>query len=94
MGQTVSKAKFKAQALAYFRQVENMKKPLVITDRGRPVLQLIAYVEDPDAGLKELRGTVVQYADPTEPVGAEEWDTPLWKAVPLHRNVDREGIVL
>lgn len=22
------------------------------------------------------------------------WDTPLWKAMPLHRNVDREGIVL
>ncbi len=74
MSQTVSKAKFKAQALAYFRQVEKTKKPLVITDRGRPVLQLIAYVEDPDAGLKELRGTVVQYDDPTEPVGVEDWD--------------------
>ena len=22
------------------------------------------------------------------------WDTPLWKAMPLHRNVAREGIVL
>ena len=74
MGQTVSKAKFKAQALAYFRQVEKTKKPLVITDRGRPVLQLMPYVEDPDAGLKELRGTIVQYDDPTEPVGVEDWD--------------------
>jgi prevent-host-death family protein len=74
MGQTVSKAKFKAQALAYFRQVEKTKKPLVITDRGRPVLQLMPYIEDPEAGLKELRGTVVQYDDPTEPVGVEDWD--------------------
>ena len=74
MGQTVSKAKFKAQALAYFRQVENTKKPLIITDRGRPILRLIPYVEDPEAGLKELRGTVVQYDDPTEPVSVEDWD--------------------
>lgn len=74
MGQTVSKAKFKAQALAYFRQVEKTKKSLVITDRGRPVLQLIPYVEDPDARLKERQGTIVQYDDPTEPVSVEEWD--------------------
>lgn len=74
MGQTVSKAKFKAQALAYFRQVEKTKKPLIITDRGRPVLQLIPYLADPEAGLKELRGTLIQYDDPTEPVGVEDWE--------------------
>lgn len=74
MGQTVSKAKFKAQALAYFRQVEKTKKPLIITDRGRPVLRLIPYLADPEAGLKELRGTLIQYDDPTEPVGVEDWE--------------------
>ena len=43
----VSKSKFKAQALAYFRQVQELGEPLIITDRGRAVLKLIPYTEDP-----------------------------------------------
>jgi len=35
---TVSKTQFKAQALQYFRQVEQTGQEVVITDRGRPVV--------------------------------------------------------
>lgn len=75
MKHMVSKSQFKPHALEYFRQVEKTGKPLVITDRGRPVLKLVPYREDPNEALKELRGSVVKYQDPTEPVGLEDWET-------------------
>jgi prevent-host-death family protein len=73
--ETVSKSRFKARALEYFREVERTGKPLVITDRGRPVLRLVPYREDPQEALKVLRDTVVRYDDPTEPVGEEDWES-------------------
>jgi antitoxin (DNA-binding transcriptional repressor) of toxin-antitoxin stability system len=71
---TVSKSRFKARALAYFREVELSGRELVITDRGRPVLRLIAYRTDPSEPLHALRETVVKYDAPTEPVGQADWD--------------------
>lgn len=59
MRETVSKFQFKPRALEYLRQVEKTRTPLVITDRGRPVLKLIPYAEDPDEALQELRGSVL-----------------------------------
>lgn len=73
--ESVSKSKFKARALELFRQVERTGQPLVITDRGVPVLQLVPYREDPRQALKALRDTVVKYQAPTEPVGEEDWES-------------------
>lgn len=72
---TISKSRFKAQALELFRQVERTGKPITITDRGTPVLQLVPYRADPDAGLKVLRETVVKYRAPMKPVGDDEWES-------------------
>lgn len=74
MRQTVSKSRFKPNALEYFRQVEETGQDLIITDRGRPVLKVSRFSEDPDAQLKALRGTVLAYVDPTEPVAGEDWE--------------------
>jgi prevent-host-death family protein len=65
----VAKSRFKARALEHFREVEKTGKELIITDRGKPVLKIVPYVEEPEAWLKPLRGTVLKYKDPTEPVG-------------------------
>jgi prevent-host-death family protein len=72
--QTVSKSRFKSRALEYFRQVEKSRKPLIITDRGKPVLRVVPFSEDHEELLKELRGSVVKYKDPTKPVGESDWD--------------------
>jgi len=72
---SVSKSRFKAQALEFFRQVERSGQPIVITDHGNPVLKLIPYRADPDASLRLLRDTVVKYEAPTEPVGEEDWES-------------------
>ena len=75
METSVSKSRFKAQALEFFRQVERSGQPIVITDHGNPVLKLIPYRADPDASLRLLRDTVVKYEAPTEPVGEEDWES-------------------
>ena len=74
MSNTVSKSRLKARALQYFREVERTGKELIITDRGRPVLKLVPYRDEPEEALKVLRDTVVRYGDPTEPVGEEDWE--------------------
>lgn len=71
----VSKTAFKARALELFRQVQATGEPMVITDRGRPVLRLEPYYGDDEAALAILRGSVVAYTRPTEPVGEEDWET-------------------
>ena len=73
MKRFVSKSQFKPRALEYFREVEKTGEELIITDRGRPVLKIVPYTEDPEAWLKPLRGTVRRYKDPTESVSVKDW---------------------
>jgi prevent-host-death family protein len=69
----VSKSQLKAKALEYFRHVERTGEVLVITDRGRPVLQITPY-EDPSRRIEsELRESVVRYEAETAPVGLDDW---------------------
>ncbi len=72
---SVSKSRFKARALELFRQVEQTGQPLVITDRGTPVLKLVPYRADPRQALHALRDTVVEYEAPTRPVGTDDWES-------------------
>ena len=75
MTTTVSKSRFKAQALELFRQVERTGKPITITDRGKPVLRLVPFREDPQEAVRMLRETVVKYRDPTRPVADNDWES-------------------
>ena len=75
MNKSISKSRFKAQALEIFRQVERTGTPVIITDRGTPVLKLTPFHEDADASLRALRGTVTKYASPTKPVGEHDWES-------------------
>jgi len=67
----VSKTHFKAKALEFLRRVEATGEPLVITDRGRPVLEVRPYREEDPR--ETLRGTLLRYEAPTEPTG-EAWE--------------------
>lgn len=76
MDEKISKTRFKARALEYFREVERTGRELVITDRGRPVVKLVPYTAEPGRALLALRESVVRYDAPTEPVGEGEWEAP------------------
>jgi prevent-host-death family protein len=71
----ISKSHFKARALEYFRMVERTGRPLIITDRGVPVLQIVPYQRDPGEALRALRDSVVRYESPMAPVGEEDWES-------------------
>ena len=72
--ETVSKSRFKAHVLEYFRKIEQTGKPVIITDRGKPVIKVAPFSEDPEDILKELRNSVIKYKDPTRSVGEADWD--------------------
>ena len=74
MPTTVSKSRFKAQALEFFRQVERTGEPIIITDHGAPVLKVIPYRQEARSAQRVLRDTVVKYEAPTEPVGDADWE--------------------
>ncbi len=73
MPKAVSKSQFKPRALAYLREVEETGEPLVLTDRGRPVLRITPYAPA-DETLATLRGCVVRYDAATEPVAVGDWE--------------------
>lgn len=73
MTKSVSKSQFKPRALSYLRDVEQSGEALIITDRGHPVVRIVPHqpVEETRA---LLRGVVLRYDAPTEPVGEEDWE--------------------
>ncbi|WP_206952154.1 type II toxin-antitoxin system Phd/YefM family antitoxin [Trinickia acidisoli] len=72
-GNQVSKSEFKAKALEFFRQVEASGESVVVTDHGRPTLEVRRYKSVERSPLEVLRGSVVRYDDPTAPVDVE-WE--------------------
>jgi len=74
MVEQVSKSQFKAKALEFFRQVEASGTPIVITDNGRPTLEIRRYQQPSRDPFEVLRGSVLRYDDPTAPVGEDDWD--------------------
>lgn len=69
----VSKTEFKAKALEYFRHIEATKQTVVITDHGKPALEVRPYRAVKRNPLEALRGSVIRYDDPTEPISVE-WE--------------------
>jgi len=70
----VSKSRFKARALEFFRQIETSGEPVVVTDNGRPTLEVRPYKPISRPPLEVLRGSVLRYDNPTAPVAEEDWE--------------------
>jgi antitoxin (DNA-binding transcriptional repressor) of toxin-antitoxin stability system len=70
----VSKSEFKAKALEFFRQVEASGESLIVTDHGKPVLEVRPYRDIERNPLEGLRGSVLRYENPTDPIADDEWD--------------------
>lgn len=72
--QKISKSQFKPRALELMRQVEQSGQPLIITDHGSPTLEIRVYREVAEDPLVRLRGKVMHYHKPTDPVAEEDWE--------------------
>jgi PHD/YefM family antitoxin component YafN of YafNO toxin-antitoxin module len=75
MKKRVSKSVFKARALEFCREIESTGESLVLTDHGRPVLEVRRYEENQLDPLEMLRRSVVRYERPTDPVAEDEWES-------------------
>jgi len=73
-GNQVSKSEFKAKALEYFRQIEATGETLIVTDHGKPALEVRPYRIAERRPLDVLRSSVLRYENPTEPVGDNDWE--------------------
>jgi len=71
---SVSKTEFKSKALEYFRQVESSGESVVVTDHGKPAIEVRMYRSMQRAPLDILRGSVIRYDNPTDPVADDEWE--------------------
>ena len=72
--QLVSKSQFKSQLLEYLRRVEQDKKSILITHRGKPVAKVSPYKEDADKILQSLHKSVLTYKNPLESIEEDEWE--------------------
>lgn len=70
----VSKSEFKAKALEYFRQIEASGERVIVTDHGKPALEVRPYRGEDRHPLDILHGSVVRYENPTEPVAESDWE--------------------
>lgn len=70
----VSKSEFKSRALEFFRQIEASGESLIVTDHGKPALEVRPYRSIARNPLDILRGSVVRYDNPTDPIGENDWE--------------------
>lgn len=70
----ISKSEFKTKALEFFRQIETSGETIIVTDHGKPTLEVRPYRGLSRAPLDILRGSLVCYDNPTESVAENEWE--------------------
>ena len=70
----ISKTELKARALEVFRDIEQSGKSRIITDRGRPTLEIRKVRQHQIEPLDVLKGTVVKFEAPTAPVSEDDWE--------------------
>jgi hypothetical protein len=74
MATHVSKSQFRAKASELFHQIESNGEPVIITHRGKPVLEVRRYSKLACDPIEALCGSVLYYSDPFAPVGVEDWE--------------------
>jgi len=70
----ISKTELKAHALEVFRDIEKSGKSRIVTDRGRPTLEIRKLRQQQMEPLEVLKGTVVKFEAATEPVAEDDWE--------------------
>jgi antitoxin (DNA-binding transcriptional repressor) of toxin-antitoxin stability system len=70
----ISKSQFKTRALEFFRKVEMSGEPLIVTDRGAPVLEIRPYQAPEQDALAKVRAGILFFDNSLEPVGEDDWE--------------------
>ncbi len=75
----IAKSQFDAATLALLEQVARSGEPLIVTDEGVAVFEIRPcpkpeVVVDRESVMDMLRGSILHYDDPFEPVAEDDWD--------------------
>ncbi len=70
----VSKSEFNARVLEYFRLVEASGESLIVTDHGKPTLEIRPYRSREAQPLDILRGSVMRYDNSLDPIAEDDWE--------------------
>lgn len=70
----LSKTQFKRQMLEYMRDVELTGKPLIITDRGEPRLEIKKLRREKQDPQTLLKGLITGYNSPFDSVAGDDWE--------------------
>ena len=70
----ISKTEFKAHALEVLRDVEQSGEPRIITDRGKPTIEIKKLRQRDVDPLERLKGSVIKYEAATDPVAMDDWE--------------------
>lgn len=70
----ISKTEFKGHALEVMRDIEKNGQPRIITDHGRPTLEIRKLRQQKVAPLELLRDTIIKYEAATAPVADDDWE--------------------
>lgn len=74
MKQTMAAGEFKAKCLQILDDVQQTRKPVVVTKRGKPVAQIVPVENETKLSIfGRLKGTGVVLGDIVGPIG-ESWD--------------------
>ncbi len=69
----ISKTEFKAHALEVLREIEKSGKARVITDHGKPTIEIKKLRQRKESPLQMLKGTVLEYDAFDQPVAIDDW---------------------
>ncbi len=69
----VSKTEFNANVFEYFDYIEASGQSMVVTNRGKPIVEIRAYRGDNRSPLDILRGSLIRYDNPTDTIDVEDW---------------------
>ena len=70
----ISKTEFKAHALEVLREIERSGKSRIITDHGKPTVEIRKLRQKKQSPLEILKGTVLMYKAFDEPVDVDDWE--------------------
>ena len=70
MKSEICKSRFKARALEFFREIEATGTSVIITDHGKPALEVRRFRDRKP--LERLKGSVIRYEGATQAVADDE----------------------
>lgn len=72
--ETISKTDFKTRTLEILRDIEQSGQSCIITDHGRPTLEIKKLRQRKADPLSLLKGTIIKYEAATSPVAEDDWE--------------------